>query len=149
MWLAAALVALMGCDAPTFHGEIDDAEIRLADEQFPISLWLELANVGTQPCELVAMLSPVPADAMPVEGGQVVTSLSGEPDAISPIEFAAEKPDGGPFLRDPRGAAIILPGDRVRVQLGFKSKPEVGVLVIVCNGPGDYEAGRYTAVPFG
>ena len=147
VWLAAALVALIGCDAPTIRGEIDDAEIRLEREQSPASIWLELANVGTQPCELVVLLSPLPADALPVDEGRVVTSLSGAADAIIPIESYVEL-DGAPLVRDAGGAAIIRPGDRVRVQVGFKGTPDVGVLVIVCNGPGDYEAGRYAVLAF-
>ena len=147
-WLGAALVALISCDAPTFRGEIDDAEIRLEREVFPASLWLELANVGAQPCELVAMLSPLPADALPVENGQIVTSLSGDPDVVIPIESYVESIDGQPVVRGAAGAAIVDPGDRVRVQLGFKSAPDVGVLVIACNAPGDYEAGRYAFLAF-
>lgn len=119
--LAAALVTLVGCQSdPTIRGEIDDVEIRLEQEHAPDSVWLELSNVGTEPCEFVAMWTELPPHALPVRDGRVVMSLSGARDVVTPLANYAEI-DGKQVVSDgtldETGSPIIVrPGETLRTQ---------------------------------
>jgi uncharacterized cupredoxin-like copper-binding protein len=82
----------------------------------------------------------------------VVLSMSGSPqDEAYPMDAYVEI-DGRPATGDdPVRAgrhAVVEPGETARVQLALTGMPEREERVIVCNGPGDYEAGRYTVLRF-
>ena len=154
------MVTLAACQGfgsptpPTIRGEIDDAAIRLQQARGPVDVWVELTNVGTRPCDLVGALSQVPPDAMPVVDGRVVMSLGGEPDAVVPLETIVEingqpvvRADGG-VMTDEGWISVVHPGDVARIQIGFEARPDVGERVLICNGAGDYEAGRYAVLAF-
>lgn len=47
----------------------------------------------------------------------------------------------------PGVATLIQPGDVALMQLAFSGTPQ-GEAVIVCNGPGEYEAGRYAILAY-
>jgi hypothetical protein len=55
--LLLASIAMMGCQMlaspEVITGEIDDTQIRLAQDSGPAAVRLELTNVGSTPCELV------------------------------------------------------------------------------------------------
>lgn len=153
--LLLAAIVLAACGGPsevTVAGEIDDDEIRLATDSGPAEVWFELENVGTRPCSLVPMFAPTPSD-MPVENGQVVMSLSGDPALPAPIETYVEL-NGEPYDRgdgtmtESGWVTVVAPGDRVRMQVGIKVVPDVGERVLVCNDAGDYASGRFAVLPF-
>ena len=149
---ALALVTLSACmDAePTITGEIRDDSIVLAENSGPQSIWLQLSNVGAEPCDLVVIRTELAPEALPVNGKRVVLSVSGSPENDAYPMDAYVEIDGQPAgVEDPVRAgrqAVVEPGKTARVQLVLTAMPEEE-RVIVCNGPGDYEAGRYAVLP--
>jgi hypothetical protein len=152
MFLALLLAACGSIGSePTIGGEIDDAEIRLERSSGPPSVWLELENVGAAPCALVPMLAAMPPDALPVGNGRVVMGTSGDPAIPYPLEAYVEL-NGEPVQRgdgemtDEGWVTVVEPGDVVRLQLAFTGVSEVGERLVLCNGVGDYEAGRFAVL---
>jgi hypothetical protein len=146
----ATLSACTGAEA-TITGEIRDDSIVLVQDSGPQSVWLELSNVGDEPCDLVVIRTELIPEALPLDGERVMLSMSGNPeDEAYPMDAYVEI-DGQPAgVEDPVRAgrqAVVEPGRTVRVQLVLTAMPEEE-RVIVCNGPGDYEAGRYAVLPF-
>ncbi len=147
----ATLSACTGTEA-TIAGEIRDESIVLAQDSGPQSVWLELANLGAEPCDLLVIRTELRSDALPTDGERVILSMSGAPEGeASPMDAYVEidgQPAGG---ADPLRAgrhAVVEPGQTARVQLALTGMPELEERVIVCNGPGDYEAGRYAVLRF-
>jgi hypothetical protein len=139
--------------APELSGEIDDSALRIDAGSVPANSWLELENVGTEPCALVAMLSPVPANELPIEDGRITMSLSGDPGLPAPVHYYAElnnRPvDRGDGVMTGEGwVTEVGPGDRVRLQIAFEGPPEGTNLVVACNEPGGFSAGRYADLEF-
>ena len=140
--LAAGLVA--GCAAPTtIRGEIHDDRITFAQPFAPPDAWAELTNRGSLPCELAGALTEVAPDALPVEAGRVVFDLRGEPQSVDRMEAYSEV--GGQAVEQP---PIVQPGQTVRTQLTMSGTPERAERILLCNGPGDYERGRYAVLRF-
>jgi hypothetical protein len=150
--LAALVLTACGASEATVAGEIDDDEIRLGSGSGPAEVWFELENVGTQPCSLVPMLAPNPAD-LPVEDDKVVMSLRGDTALPEPMEAYTEL-NGEPYDRgegtitEAGWVTVVAPGDRVRLQVAFEAVPDVGERVLVCNDAGDYASGRFAVLPF-
>lgn len=155
VFLVATLTgACQPTGAPTIRGEIDDVAIRLDQPSAPHAARLELTNVGDRPCDLVPMLSALPAGALPVSNGRVEMSLSGDEAAVAPMEAYIEL-NGKPVVRGDGGLLTELgwitridPGDVVMLDVGLQGTPERADRIVVCNGPGDYEAGRYAVLAF-
>lgn len=150
----AALATLSACTGAeaTISGEIRDDSIVLAQDSGPQSVWLELSNIGADPCDLVVIRTELSPDGLPLDGGSVILSVSGSPeDEAYPMDAYVEI-DGQPAgVEDPVHAgrqAVVQPGETARVQLALTGMPEREERVIVCNGPGDYEAGRYAVLRF-
>lgn len=148
-----ALATLAACGGePTITGEIRDGSIVLAQDSGPQSVWLELSNVGAEPCDLVVIRTELDPDALPLDGERVRLSMTGTPAGEPyPMEAYVEI-DGEPAgAEDPVRAgrqAVVAPGKTARVQLVLTGMPEREERVIVCNAPGDYEAGRYAVLRF-
>ena len=150
----AALAALSACTGAeaTISGEIRDDAIVLAQPSGPQSVWLELSNVGAVPCDLAVVRTELAPDSLPLEGGRVVLSQSGSPQGEAyPMEAYVEI-EGEPAtyddpVREGR-QALVEPGQTARVQLALTGMPEREERVILCNGAGDYEAGRYAVLRF-
>ena len=154
MLIATALV-LAACGGiaseQTVTGEIDDTEIRLDAASASHNVWVELQNMGSQPCALVPILAPDP-EAIPVENGRAVMSLSGDPSLPTPMEAFVEL-NGEAVVRDgvmteTGWVTAVAPGDTVRLQLAFTGIPDVGERVLACNDDGDYAAGRFAVLRF-
>lgn len=148
--ITAALAACVGPE-PTVAGEIRDDRIVLGQETAPQSVWLELTNVGTQPCELVVIRTELPPDELPTRDGRVLHDFSGT--GASPMEAYVEI-NGEPVIAGGEGLsvngahAVVAPSEIARIQLALTGVPEREERVIVCNAPGDYEAGRYAILRF-
>jgi hypothetical protein len=156
-WVARALTALAtlsGCTGAeaTIAGEIRDDAVVLVQDSGPQSVWLELSNVGAAPCDLVVIRTELDPDALPLDGDRVTLSISGSPQGEAYPMDAYVEIDGQPAgVEDPVRAgrqAVVGPGKTARVQLALTGMPEHEERVIVCNGPGEYEAGRYAVLRF-
>jgi hypothetical protein len=138
--LALAIPGLAACSTPiTVVGEIDDNRISVNNSIPPPDIWVELHNVGSKPCQLAVVLASVDPGAIPVEGGQGVIDGNTVVDILEVAEIDGEAATERPVVVDP--------GETVRVQIAFEEAVEQD-RVILCNGPGDYAAGRYVALPF-
>jgi hypothetical protein len=158
-WMAiggAALFAyLLGAcggaqSEPTIGGEIDDDEIRVERGSGPPIIWLELENVGTQPCAFVPLLASMPTESLPVSDGEVIIDMSGDPNIPYPMEAHVElngEPAGG-LTSDEDWTTVVNPGDTIRLQLALKGAPDEEERVVICNELGGYEAGRYAVIAF-
>lgn len=150
----AALVTLSACTGAeaTITGEIRDDSIVLAQDSGPQSVWLELSNVGAAACDLVVIRTELVPEALPVEGDKVILSMSGSPEGEAyPMDAAVEIDGQNAGVENPVRAgrqAVVEPGKTARVQLALTGMPEREERVVVCNGPGDYEAGRYAVLRF-
>jgi hypothetical protein len=157
LWRCSAIAAVATLSAcigaePTISGEIRETSIVLAQDTGPQSVWLELSNVGVEPCDLVVIRTELDPNALPLDGERVALSMSGTPAGEAyPMEAYVEI-DGEPAgADDPVRAgrqAVVEPGETARVQLALTGMPEREERVVVCNGPGDYEAGRYAVLRF-
>ena len=150
----AAVAALSACigAAPTITGEIRDSSIVLAQDSGPQSVWLELSNVAAEPCDLVVIRTELDPNALPLDGDRVMLSMSGTPAGEAyPMEAYVEIGGAPVSYDDPVRTgrqAVVEPGETARVQLALTGMPEREERVVVCNGPGDYEAGRYAVLRF-
>lgn len=146
----AALILLAGCGAfaeEELTGEIRDDAIGLKVATAHHSVWLELTNAGTIPCELTAVLTGHPHE-MPVANGRADLGSATDPEAERYPMLGYTEVDGVQAAAEGDLAVTVPPGSVARMQLGFKGIPDHGERVILCNGPGDYEAGRYAVLRF-
>jgi hypothetical protein len=136
--LILVAVAFFGCTADppktAVRASVDDARVVLQPPRGSEDVVLTIDNMGTRPCPLVVFITddvngPVDPDRLPVADG-VVDFDSGD---FHEIEAAEGVEQGGP---------PIEPGEQRSLTLGFKGSPIV-TRVVLCNGAGDYEAGRY------
>jgi len=114
--------------------EIHDDQLRLVPPTGSEEVVLTVVNVERQPCELVVFIidavnGPVDPAALPIRDGRVDFESSD----FSEIEAAEGVEAGGP---------PIQPGEERSLTLGFQGTPTV-TRVVLCNGVGDYERGRY------
>lgn len=150
--IAAAILSACTDAEATITGEIRDDSIVLEQDSGPQSVWLQLSNVGDDPCELVVIRSELAPDALPLDGERLALNVSGSPaDRAYPMDAYVEIDRQPVTVEDPVRAgrhALVDPGRTARVQLALTSVPEAEERVIACNGPGDYEAGRYAVLRF-
>ena len=92
-------------------------------------------DVGTLPRDLIVGLTTLPAAALPVGDGQVVITRDGSSGGVRPQ-------DGGEFPRS------LGPGELQALDLALEGTPSTEDRVIFCNGPGEYEQGRYATLRF-
>lgn len=134
-------------------GEIRDTAIVLSPDHAGAIVNLELRNVGSEPCDLIVVLTSLPVDALPVESGRVVVYDTGAGVAVGPD---GSMPPGLPMVGRPtqiNGVTATLgqpvrPGDVARFQVAFVSTPRTDNRVIFCNGAGQYAAGRRAVLAF-
>ena len=81
-------------------------------------------------------------------------SLSGDETAVASMEAyieligkPVERGDGG-LLTEQGWITRIDPGDVVMLDVGLQGTPDRADRIVVCNGPGDYEARRYAVLAF-
>jgi hypothetical protein len=124
-------------------GEIRDDAIVLSSPIGAPIIQLELRNVGTKPCALVVAQTSMPMDSLPVKNGQVVIDAAGVPGAILPE-------DGGQVGASPDAytMARVQPGGVFKREMALEGVPKTDDRIILCNGVGDYAAGRYAALRF-
>ena len=140
-WTALVLaVFLASCgSAPTLNGEIQDDAVVLPADSASHHLWLELRNTGTQPCELLAILTTLPPDRLPTQVGRIElgSATAGTDDTI-PMDAYVEV-DGrqeGSEAGEGR-PTVVAPGQTARMQLAQTGIPDVGERVIACMGGRD------------
>jgi hypothetical protein len=141
--LIASAAAGACAGTTTIPGEILDDRITLQQTTAPLDTWLSLVNRGSTPCELVAVVTDIPANALPVKDGRVVFEESGAPDVVAPDDAYAEI-DGRPATRP----NVVQPGQTVRKQLTMSRMPDRAERIVFCNGPGDYQRGRLIVLRF-
>jgi len=138
-------------------GEIDDDAVRLAQQSGPQSVRLELTNVGQDPCALVVVTTPSPPDDLPIADGRVALDFGSDPNGAYPMQAGVEingervgrgEPADDELEEFEAAHAVVQPGDIARVQLALIGTPERDERVIICNDPGDYQAGRYAVLLF-
>jgi hypothetical protein len=132
--------------APTVAGEITDEAITLDQPTAPATVWLELTNAGDERCELVIVLPTESVENLRTEDARVQIDLDPTTDEPYPMEAYVEV-NGEPIAQQDFIVAL-RPGDSVRMQLALEGTPENGERVILCNGPGDYQAGRWVMLSF-
>ncbi|MGI8791993.1 MAG: hypothetical protein ACR2H3_02260 [Acidimicrobiales bacterium] len=145
-----ALILLAGCGAlveEDVTGEIRDDAIDLEVDTSHHSIWLELTNAGTIPCELGVVLTDAP-HGMPVVDGRADLGSATDPEAERYPMLAYTEIDGVVVPSEGNLTVTVPPGSVARLQLGFIGIPDRGEMVILCNDPGDYEAGRYAVLRF-
>ena len=124
-------------------GEFQDHAIVVSSPIGDPIIELELDNVGTKSCDLVVALTSMPMDSLPVKNGQVLIDAAGIPGAI--------EPEGGGPVGAPADAytlAHVRPGGVFTSEQALENAPKAGDRIILCNGVGDYEAGRYATLRF-
>ena len=138
----ATLVLLAGCigGTSTVKGEIRDDGIALATDHASSNVRFELHNSGTAPCDLVVALTSLPKDALPVKDGQVVIVESDSPGVVRPITTYENAPS---YV-----LAHIAPGADLQVEIALEGAPKTDDRVLLCNGVGDYQHGRYAVLRF-
>lgn len=127
----------------TVNGEISDTALVLSPDHAGAVVNFELRNVGSEPCDLVVVLTSLPADALPVERGRVDT-YNGTAIEMGPN---GSLPTGVPIMGTGREQSVG-PGDVARLQVAFESTPRTDNLVVLCNGEGQYQAGRRATLTF-
>jgi len=81
-------------------------------------------------CDLVIIVTELPADELPVANGMVQLDALGSGSAVDSVDSAVKPRAFARWLEQlPAEPGVEVRGDRV----------------ILCNGPGDYEAGRNAA----
>jgi len=132
---------ILGTEANPITGEIKDDTITLAVDHAGQSVWLELRNVGTKPCDIFPGLTSLPVGALPTKAGRVVI----DPSHTGPIVPM----DVGITLNGELAmVGTIRPNDVALMQLGLDGTPKTEERVILCNGVGDYALGRYAVLRF-
>lgn len=152
--LALAFAAVSWVNrSSTVTGEIRDTAIVLSADHAGAIVNLELRNAGREPCNLIIVLTSLPVDALPMESGRVVV-YDGSAVEMGPD---GKGPPGVPMVGGGAGqikgvaatlGQAIRPGDVGRFQVAFDGTPQTDDLVILCNGEGEYAAGRRAALPF-
>ena len=120
----------------------DDAIILSSPIGAPV-FQLELRNVGTKACDLTLALTSMPMDKLPVKNGRVLIDAGGQPGVIWPE-------DGGTVGGSPDDYTVahIQPGGVFKREVAMERAPKTDDRIILCNGKGDYEAGRYAVLRF-
>jgi hypothetical protein len=145
-----ALILLAGCGAVAEEeviGEIRDDAIALEVDTAHHSVWLELTNAGTTPCEISVVLTDTPHD-MPVVDRRADLGSATDPEAERYPMLGYTEVDGVQAAGEGDLSVTVPPGSVARMQFGSTDIPDNGERVILCNGPGDYEAGRYAVLRF-
>ncbi len=145
-----ALILLAGCGAlaeEEVTGEIRDDAIDLEVDTSHHSIWLELTNAGTIPCELSVVLTDTP-HGMPVVDGRADLGSATDPEAERYPMLGYTEIDGVVVASEGDLTVTVPPGSVARMQLALIGNPDQGERVILCNNPGDYEAGRYAVLRF-
>jgi hypothetical protein len=131
----------LGTQANPITGEIKDDTITLAVDHAGQSVWLELRNVGTKPCDIFPGLTSLPVGALPTNAGRVVIDPSNT-GPIVPMDVGITL--NGELVM----VGTIRPNDVALIQLGLDGTPKTEERVILCNGVGDYALGRYAVLRF-
>jgi hypothetical protein len=140
---SSAVPAASIASTRSITGEIEDDAIILSSPIGAPVFQLELRNVGTKPCELQLGLTSMPMDALPVKNGRVLIDAGGQPGVIWPEDGGAI--GGSP---DDYTVAHIKPGGSFKREVAMERAPKTDDRIILCNGVGDYEAGRYAVLRF-
>ena len=133
--LAAVLLALAACSpspAAPVTGEISDTAITVNAVAAPANSWFELTNVGANPCNLVVIVTETPPTELPIANGMVQVDALGEGTSVDAVDSA------------------VQPGTLARWQEQLPTDPGAqvaGARLIICNNPGDFQAGRYVILP--
>ena len=140
--LFAAVVVATGCigGASAIKGEIRDDKIVLATDHAGSVVRFELHNSGTVACDIVLVLTSLKADALPVNDGKVVITEGDGPGIV--------RPDGTYETQPPYTLAHVLPGADFSQEIALESAPKVEDRVLLCNGVGDYQHGRFAPLRF-
>jgi hypothetical protein len=129
LFVSAVLAAMWLSESGTVTGDIRDTAIILSPDHAGTVVNLELRNVGSEPCDLIVVLTSLPVDALPVESGRVVVYDTTRGVAVGPD---GSMPPGLPMVGRPdqingvtatRGQPV-RPGDVARFQVAFDSTPE-------------------------
>jgi hypothetical protein len=138
--LVATLLVAAGCigGSSALKGEIRDDRIILAADHAGSAVRFELHNSGTLACDIVLVLTSLKADALPVKDGQVVIS-----DGDGPV-----RPDMTYESQAPYTLGHVLPGADFTQEIAMEGAPKAEDRVLLCNGVGDYEHGRFAPLRF-
>ena len=136
----------------TVTGEIRDTAIVLSPDHAGTVVNFELRNVGSEPCDLIVVLTSLAVDALPVDSGRVVTYDGGAvqmgPDGSLPTGVPIVGYVGPGNKVTATLGQSVQPGDVARFQVPFDSTPRTDNRVILCNGAGQYAAGRRAVLVF-
>lgn len=132
--LVPLFIASCASQRTAVAAEIHDDQVRLVPPTGSERVALTVVNVGQLPCELVVFITddvngPVDPVALPVRDGRV--------DFEGTDFFEIEAAEGVEA-----GVPVIQPGEERLLTLGLQGTPVV-TRVVLCNGVGDYERGRY------
>ncbi len=108
------------------HGPIDDRSIELERSIAPRDVRFELKNAGSTPCDLV-MIVTSELTSIPTDGGRLDAAAIGAGSSIDVIDSAVA----------PGTIVIFSPMER---------PPPGSSRILLCNGPGDIEAGRWATL---
>jgi hypothetical protein len=136
----ATLLLVAACAAKPIKGEIRDDGITLATDHAGSSVRFDLHNVGTTPCDLVGGLTSLPVAALPVKDDHVVLDESGAPGTVRPITTYESAPT---FT-----LGRVKPGAVFQSEVALEGTSKTEDRVILCNGVGDYQYGRYAVLRF-
>ncbi|MEO8571078.1 MAG: hypothetical protein ABI553_05195 [Chloroflexota bacterium] len=100
----------------------------------------ELHNSGTLACDIVLVLTSLSADALPVKDGQVVIADGDGPGHVRP-DLTYE--NDAPYT-----LGRVAPGADFSQEIAMEGAPKVDDRVILCNGVGDYQHGRFAPIRF-
>jgi len=151
--LALALAAFFWLGRTwTVTGEIRDTAIVLSPDHAGPVVNFELRNVGSEACDLIVVATSLPVDALPVDSGRVVTydgnAIQMGPDGGLPTGVPIVGYLGQVNKVTATGSQSVQPGDIARLQVAFEGIATSANLVILCNGAGQYAAGRRAGLAF-
>lgn len=140
--LAAGLFVAAGCigGSSAIKGEIRDDRIILATDHAGSAVRFELHNSGTLACDIVLVLTELKADALPVKDGLVVIAEGDGPGHV--------RPDGTYETQPPYTLGHVLPGADFSQEIAMEGAPKADDRVLLCNGVGDYQHGRFAPLRF-
>jgi hypothetical protein len=140
--LVAALVVAAGCigGSSAIKGDIRDDGITLAADHAGSNVRFELHNSGTTACDLAIALTSLPMDALPVKDGRVVIVDGESPGIVRPITTYESAP--------PYTLGRVEAGADFRAEIALEGAPKTDDRVLLCNGVGDYQHGRYAVLRF-
>ena len=138
----AALVLAAGCigGASAIKGVIRDDGITLESDHAGSNVRFELHNSGKTACDLVVALTSLPIAALPVKEGRVVIVDGDGPGIVRPITTYENAP--------PYTLGRVEPGADFSAEIALDSTPKAEDRVLLCNGVGDYEHGRFVGLRF-